>query len=203
MIISTIIISGCVSNPMSNKPPSNDGIKKLDIQEIADADLYTKVDDDLGLYGINFYQTSDTSIVSIDNVIKSTNKKAKNFCGNKKRSPYLGDRVKPRTMVLAAEGDVGWFQDEYRIIFICADSAFTKDNQQLMTRFEEMTKTADESIKGELNSKFQKQQKRLDEAGAAFADGWNNGLQIQQYQTPRKTMTFCTTSVLTGQVTCY
>jgi hypothetical protein len=169
LLVSTIIISGCVSNPVSSKSSSNDGVEKLSIQDISDEGLYSKVDDDMGLYDINFYKISDSSVVGYALAEKYIIKKARKFCGDKKRSAFLGDRVKPEPLPIKAGGSIGAFSDDASLVFVCKDSQFTKDNINIVKRIDEYFDKFNEEYPV-LMQRFQVDQARYHEIGASFAN---------------------------------
>jgi hypothetical protein len=172
LLVSAIIISGCVSNPVSSKSSSNDGVEKLSIQGISDEGLYSKVDDDMGLYDINFYKISDSSVVGYALAEKYIIKKARMFCGDKKRSAFLGDRVKPEPLPIKAGGSIGAFSDDASLVFVCKDSQFTKDNINIVKRIDEYFDKFNEEYPV-LMQRFQVDQARYHAIGDSISNAIN------------------------------
>jgi len=203
------ILSGCVSNPMSSISSSNDGIEKLSMQEIYVAGLYSKADDDLGLYDINFYKASDSSVLGYNRAERGVMEKIVKFCGNRKRSSYIGDRVKAQYMPIKASGSIGVFSDSFSLIFICGDSQFTKDNQNILTRFAKYYNPKFQEKYALLLKELTAEKARLKSIGDSIANSINRANQksaeamqrqyeINQMKPPRNTN--CT--VIGNQVNC-
>jgi hypothetical protein len=182
LLVSAIIISGCVSIPMSSKSSSNDGIKKLDIQGISDEGLYSKADDDMGLYDINFYKISDSSIRGFHIAMGNLNEKMIDYCGNKERSDFLGNRIKAKYLTLKKDGEVGFFSRDASIVFACQDSQFTKDNQNIQKRLGELSLIGREKYKERLKV-LNADMARVRAQGRAFGDAVDrvNAETRQQY----------------------
>jgi hypothetical protein len=188
--IVTIVIGGCSSNPIStglassNNSPNN-GIKRLDIQEIADAGLYSKSNDDAGLYNINFYKASD-SAMSWDTAFDNVRGTIKEYCGNKSRSSFLGNRVKPIPMLLKPYGNFGFFKDDVSYIFICKDAQFNSNNQDLYSILSSMEKDGNDQYSN-LVLNYKQKEKEIQDGVNNFADGLSKGMKSYAESLERQT----------------
>lgn len=207
LLVSTIIISGCVSNPMSSKSSSNDNIKKLSIQDISDEGLYSKADDDMGLYDFNFYKISDSSIVGFKRALDNITEESKDYCGDKKRSAFIGDKVKPKPVMFRLDGSIGVFSDSVSVIFGCIDSQYTKDNQNVQNRLEELAVEGEEKFnklakvleadKARIDRNMQGIANSINAGTAAMAESMQRQNEINQM---KRTNTNCT--VIGNQINC-
>ncbi len=81
----------------------------------------------------------------------------------------------------------------------CLEFGYKKDTKD----FIDCTSKSFKDINDHILASRQNRGEEQAQASKAFTDGWNSGLLINNQQQPQSTFKTCTTSVLTGRVSCY
>jgi len=121
-----------------------EGVRKMTLQEIFDNGLYSKENDDKGLYDFNFYFTEISSLRTPQEVNDALAEKMKVFCAAKSKSEIANPKLNTPPMLLKVKADFGVFQKDMSAIFICIDNQFNKENKHLGKIFNEYFKQAKE-----------------------------------------------------------
>ena len=129
-ILLSLFIASCGSNPSKDSNKLN--VRIISIDEIANFGLYSKSDEDLGLYEIPFYVSKGNSF-STGRAFREARDNLVPHCSTLPRSDYISKKLKPRPLMLSIRNS-GKLSLDSEIVFVCIDNNFNEGNKNLLER---------------------------------------------------------------------
>jgi len=144
------------------------GMKLLNFEQLADLGLYSRKNEDMGMFDIDFYTVNTNDKVAAE-VVEDAITISKNYCSEKPRSSFVGDRVNPRPMYIKAKfnNDRGYYN--LGLTFVCRDSQFTSSNAHIYQLLTDYSSKAKDELKEQLTQETERLKLRAIQAQAAAA----------------------------------